>query len=111
MIQRRLPDPRVFDRVFGWGMAKWLTGLACAATLLMAGCSRPAESLPVVEIEHTISPEPVRVGPATVTLKLADGAGKAITGAHIAIEAVRMPNRLPSTSGSSTQRVITAREK
>jgi hypothetical protein len=87
MIQRRLPDPRVFDRVFGWGMAKWLTGLACAATLLMTGCSRPAESLPVVEIEHTISPEPVRVGPATVTLKLADGAGKAITGAHIAIEA------------------------
>ena len=30
---------------------------------------------------------------------------------HTAIEAVSMPKRLPSTSGSSTQRVITAREK
>ena len=41
----------------------------------------------VIEIEHAISPQPVRVGPATVTLKLADGAGHIITGAHIAIEA------------------------
>ncbi len=45
------------------------------------------ESLPVVEIEHAISPQPARVGPATVTLKLADSAGKTISGARIAIEA------------------------
>jgi hypothetical protein len=75
------------DRVFRQGLAKWLTGIACASTLLMIGCSRPAESVPVVEIEQAISPQPARVGPATVTLKLADSAGKTITGAHIAVEA------------------------
>jgi hypothetical protein len=77
----------VSDRVFRQGMAKWLTGIACASTLLITGCSRPAESPLVVEIEHAISPQPARIGPATVTLKLADGAGKIITGAQIAIEA------------------------
>ena len=68
-------------------MAKWLTEIVCASTLLITGCSRPAKSPPVVEIENAISPQPARVGPATVTLKLANGAGKIITGAHIAIEA------------------------
>jgi YtkA-like protein len=68
-------------------MAKWLTGIACAASLLITGCSRPAESPPVIEIERAILPQPVRVGPATVILKLADGAGKIIPGAHIAVEA------------------------
>ena len=68
-------------------MAKWLTEIVCASTLLITGCSRPAKSPPVVEIENALSPQPARVGPATVTLKLANGAGKIITGAHIAIEA------------------------
>jgi len=65
----------------------WLTGIVCASVLLIAGCSRPAESLPAVEIEYAISPRPAQVGPATVSFKLADGAGKAIKGAQIAIEA------------------------
>jgi YtkA-like len=39
-----------------------------------------------VAIEHEISPEPARVGPATITLKLANSAAKPITGAHVAIE-------------------------
>jgi len=77
----------VLDRVFRQRLAQWLTGIACASTLLITGCSRPAASPPVVEIEHAILPQPTRVGPATVTLKLVDGAGKTITGAHIAIEA------------------------
>jgi hypothetical protein len=53
----------------------------------MLGCSRPVEPPPFVAIKHEISPEPVRVGPATVTLKLADAVGKPTTGAHIAVEA------------------------
>jgi YtkA-like protein len=77
----------VIARGFRHALAQWLTGIACAATLLTTGCTRPAESLLVVKIEHAISPQPVRVGPATVTFKLIDGAGKAIAGAHIAIEA------------------------
>lgn len=38
-------------------------------------------------IDHEISPEPARVGPGTLSLKLADSAAKPITGAHVAIEA------------------------
>ena len=59
----------------------------CAVTLLVAACSRPVEAPDLVTIEHEISPEPARVGLATIVFKLADAAGKPITGAHIAIEA------------------------
>jgi hypothetical protein len=59
---------------------------ACTATLLIASCSRPEGSSSFVAIEHEISPEPARVGPTTITLKLANSAAKPITGAHVAIE-------------------------
>jgi YtkA-like len=59
---------------------------ACTATLLIASCSRPVGSSSFVAIEHEISPEPARVGPATITLELANSAAKPITGAHVAIE-------------------------
>jgi YtkA-like len=68
-------------------LLRWLAALACAATLLEVGCSRPVEPPPLVAIEHEISPEPARVGPATVALRLSDATGKPITGARIAIEA------------------------
>jgi hypothetical protein len=86
-IQRRLPDSRVLDRISRQRLGIWLAGIACAASLLITSCSRPAEAPPAIEIEHAISPQPARVGPATVNLKLADGAGQTITGAHIALEA------------------------
>jgi len=54
--------------------------------MLTAGCSKPIEPL-FVAITHEVSPEPVRAGPATITLKLADAAAKPITSAHIAVEA------------------------
>jgi hypothetical protein len=38
-------------------------------------------------MEHQISPEPARVGPVEVTLRLMDAGGKAVPGAHIALEA------------------------
>ena len=63
----------------------------CAATLLLVGCSKtappPVEPESVVAIVHEFSPEPPRVGPATVTLKLTDDAGKVLPGLHVAIEA------------------------
>ena len=67
-------------------LTRWLAGIVCAASLLQAGCSRPAVPAASVTIEHEISPEAVRVGSATLILKLSDASGKPITGAHIAIE-------------------------
>jgi hypothetical protein len=64
-----------------------LLALACTATWFVAGCSRPAGSTSEVTIEHEISPAPPRIGPVVITLRLGDRAAKAITGAHIALEA------------------------
>jgi hypothetical protein len=87
MIQQKLPDQKVFDRFSRRELAGWFAALICGATLLIAGCSRPAGPTPFVAIDHEISPDPPRVGPAVVTLKLADAAGRSISGARIAIEA------------------------
>src|ERR1700683_5266896 len=73
------------------GLARWLIGFAWAFSMLMSGCSRTsdlsADTSAAVTIQHEISPQPARVGAATVVLKLADSAGKPVAGAHIAIEA------------------------
>jgi hypothetical protein len=93
MIWRKLPDalPGSNSRVSGGfskqHLARRLAGFVCAGTLFLASCSKAAEPPPLVAIEHEISPQPVRVGPVTVTLKLADATGKPLTGAHIAVEA------------------------
>ena len=62
-------------------------GLACAATLAIGSCSRPVGPPAFLAVEHEISPEPARVGPATIILRLADANGKPVTGARIAMEA------------------------
>lgn len=60
---------------------------ACAATLLATACSRPADSSRTITIEHEISPAPARTGPAGVTFRLIDAAGRPIAGAQVAVEA------------------------
>jgi YtkA-like protein len=62
-------------------------GLLCAATLLIAGCSRRVASPDLVTVEHEISPAPARVGITTFTFKLADAGGKPVAGARVAVEA------------------------
>ena len=86
-IQQKLPDRRRSHCFSNRGRARWLGGLACGAILLLAGCSRPVEPAPFVSMNHEISPEPVRVGPATVDFRLSDAAGNPITGAQVGIEA------------------------
>ncbi len=39
-----------------------------------------------VNITHQISPQPPRVGPLTITLRLTDSSGKPVSGARIAVE-------------------------
>ena len=66
---------------------RYLLIMCAFATLLITSCSRPADSSRTITIEHEISPEPARVGPTVVNFRLVDPAGKAIPGAHIALEA------------------------
>jgi hypothetical protein len=53
----------------------------------LAGCRKPAETAPAIAIEHEIAPWPARIGAATVTLRMSDAGGQAVSGARIALEA------------------------
>jgi hypothetical protein len=64
-----------------------LAALGCVAVWQMAGCRKPAAASPAIAIEHEIAPWPARVGAATVTLRLSDARGQAVSGARIALEA------------------------
>jgi Flp pilus assembly protein CpaB len=65
-----------------------LHAFACAAMLLASGCRKPAvETQSAVAIEYGISPQPVRVGSAILTVKLRDAAGKPVAGALVSLEA------------------------
>lgn len=55
--------------------------------MFMTACSGTANSSRTITIEHEISPEPARIGPAVVNFRLVDPAGKTIRGARVAVEA------------------------
>ena len=60
--------------------------LAYLAGVGLAACSKSSGGSPAISFEHDIRPQPARVGPAVVTLKLRDASAKPVTGAHVAIE-------------------------
>jgi YtkA-like protein len=61
-------------------------GLALCANVLHSGCRKTSESPPDIVFEGKVAPDPPTKGPATVTLKLADSAGKPIVGARVNLE-------------------------
>jgi hypothetical protein len=61
-------------------------GLALCANLFQSGCHKTSEKPPDIVFEHKIAPDPPRTGSSTVTLKLADSAGKPISGARVNLE-------------------------
>ncbi len=78
--------------VSGWSFRPLLPG--CRVSLLVAfaavaaggGCQRSAAPAPTVALTHEITPEPVRVGPASLSLNLKDAAGAPVSGARIEFE-------------------------
>jgi hypothetical protein len=80
--------PHAFNasRLIPQGCRKFLL-LAFAVAWVLTGCSRPPNSTSAVTMVHEISPQPARIGPIVLTFRLADSAAKAVTGAHIALEA------------------------
>jgi hypothetical protein len=69
------------------GACLTLLALACFAAAESVGCSSSTRSAPSVKVEHEIRPQPPRVGPATITLRLTDGATNSITVTRVALEA------------------------
>jgi hypothetical protein len=60
--------------------------LAPVVLLLLSGCHRTADQADGVTIEADVLPQPVRVGAASVNLKMLDVHKKPVTGAHIELE-------------------------
>jgi len=61
-------------------------GFVLCAGLVLAGCERRPEPQPDILVEHEVTPDPPRVGPATVTLRVSDAAGQPVSGARISLE-------------------------
>jgi hypothetical protein len=53
---------------------------------VLSGCRRQVAQVSDLTITHEVSPQPPRVGPTTITLKLTDAAGKPVSGARITLE-------------------------
>ena len=64
-----------------------IVSASCFLAFLMVGCSRRIDASSLVTVEHTISPDPPRVGPTTVVLRVTDRDGKPVSGARIELEA------------------------
>jgi hypothetical protein len=59
--------------------------LFVAACLFFAACNQQVSSAPVA-IDSEVSPQPARVGPVTITIKISDSAAQPVSGAHIQLE-------------------------
>ena len=54
--------------------------------MLAQACRHQIESVPDLTLTHEVFPQPPRVGPLTITLRVADPAGKPATGVRIKFE-------------------------
>ena len=63
-----------------------LTALACAATLFAVSCIGSSAPQSGIVVQHEIAPQPPKVGPATLTLKLTDDSAKPLSGARVTLE-------------------------
>lgn len=61
-------------------------GIWLAIVAGMQGCEPRGASLPTLTLEHEISPQPVRVGPVTITFRLRDATNTPVTGAVMKLE-------------------------
>ncbi len=87
--RRRVTCRRESFRARGRSAARglFLTALACAAAALAAGCRGPAVPTPDVLVEHELSPQPPRVGPAVFRIRMTDAASsQPLSGARVRLE-------------------------
>jgi hypothetical protein len=64
-----------------------LLAISCIGTLAIAACQRSDDSVTEISVQEQITPQPPRVGPATVVVDLADAGAKPVSRATIMVEA------------------------
>jgi len=65
---------------------KTFGALALCAGLFLAGCRTQTGTRDDVSVAHEVAPDPPRVGAATFTLRVADAAGRPLSGARVSLE-------------------------
>jgi hypothetical protein len=83
-MKNYLAEGRLMTALRFWSV---LIVLASAAITVPTGCRKPGGSTSDISAQVKISPQPVRVGDATIVIQLADAAVKPVTHATIAVEA------------------------
>jgi len=58
----------------------------CVCIAITQACRHERDSAPDITLTHEISPQPPRVGPLTITFRIADASGKPVTGVHVQVE-------------------------
>jgi hypothetical protein len=58
----------------------------CVCIAITQACRHERDSAPDITLTHEISPQPPRVGPSTITFRIADASGKPVTGVHVQFE-------------------------
>jgi YtkA-like len=58
----------------------------CVFLVLPQACRHQSEPVSDLILTHEVSPQPPRVGPLTITLRVADASGKPATGVRIKLE-------------------------
>ena len=83
------------------------SGAVSAAVLIagIAGCRRTSGDAQGLRIDTQIEPQPAKVGPATITLHIADEKANPVTGAHVQIEG-ELRSREIATKNSDFKRRI-----
>lgn len=58
----------------------------CVCFVLTQACRHQTEPVPDLTLTHEVSPQPPRVGPLTITLRVADAFGNPATGVRVKLE-------------------------
>lgn len=58
----------------------------CVCLALAQACRQQSDSAPELILTHEVSPQPPRVGPVTITLRLAEPSGQPVSGARVKLE-------------------------
>jgi len=73
-------------KVGGQRARRQVVAVLAICCLVLAGCARGGRDLPDVALDLVVEPSPPRIGPAMVTVTLADASGQPISGARIELE-------------------------
>jgi YtkA-like len=66
---------------------KVLSLFLCAVLPVVVVACRRSSAGPEISIRHQIAPQPVRVGPATISFQVADATGKPVSSTAVEVEA------------------------